>query len=97
MKAIFITYNQAYYSEIVEAIEEAGVRGYTQWPGIRGRGSVDGEPHEGSHAWPTHNDAVLTFVPDDKVAPILAMMKEKDEAAPALGLRCFVWNIEQRY
>ena len=97
MKAIFICYNQAYYSEIVETIEALGVRGYTQWPGIRGRGSVNGEPHEGSHAWPTHNDAVLTFVEDDKVAPILAAMRKKDLQAPALGLRCFVWNIEQMY
>ena len=97
MKAIFISYNQAYYSEIVETLEALGVRGYTQWPGIRGRGSVDGEPHEGSHAWPTHNDAVLTMVDDDKVDPILDRMKALDEAAPALGLRCFVWKIEKTY
>ena len=50
MKAIFTVYNQAYYKEIVKIFEDLGVRGYTEWDDIQGRGSVDGEPHEGSHA-----------------------------------------------
>ena len=66
MKAIFIAYNQAYYMEIVELLESNGCRGYTMWEDVSGRGSVDGEPHIGNHAWPTMNNAILTFVDDDK-------------------------------
>ena len=51
MKAIFIAYNQAYNQEIVELLEGLGQRGYTVWEEIGGRGSVDGEPHLGNHAW----------------------------------------------
>ena len=43
------------------------------------------------------NNAILTFVPDDKVDAILAMVRAKDEETPALGLRAFVWNIEKSY
>ena len=43
------------------------------------------------------NNAILSFVPDDKVDDILAMVRAKDEETPALGLRAFVWNIEKSY
>ena len=97
MKSIFIVYDQAYNMEIADAMEEIGVRGFTMWQDIAGRGSETGEPHLGNHAWPTMNNAILTFVPDDKVDAILAMVRAKDEETPALGLRAFVWNIEKSY
>ena len=97
MKGIFIAYDQAYNMEIVEALEEIGCRGFTMWQDISGRGGIDGEPHLGNHAWPTMNNAILTFVPDEKVDDILAMVRAKDEETPDLGLRAFVWNIEKYY
>jgi len=93
-KAIFIAYNQAYYSEVVEILDANGVRGYTMWQEISGRGSYDGEPHEGSHAWPTMNNALITVVEADRVAPILAELRSRDAQAPELGIRAFVWNVE---
>ena len=60
MKAIFVAYNQAYNEEIVDLLEEFGQRGYTKWEDVGGRGSIDGEPHLGSHAWPTQNHALFT-------------------------------------
>ena len=97
MKGIFITYDQAYNMEIADALEQIGVRGFTMWQDIAGRGSETGEPHLGNHAWPTMNNAILTFVPDDKVDAILADLRAKDEETPALGLRAFVWNVEKSY
>ena len=95
MKAILITYNQAYYDEIAEVLNANGVKGYTEWDEIKGHGSVKGEPHLGSHAWPTLNNAIISFVEDDRVEGILKNLREKDEKAPELGLRAFVWGIEQ--
>ena len=97
MNGIFIAYDQAYNMDIADAIEKIGVRGFTMWHDIAGRGGVDGEPHLGNHAWPAMVDAILTFVPDDKVDEILAKVREMDEETPDLGLRAFVWNIEQNY
>ncbi len=95
MKAIFISYNQAYGNELVELLEKFGQRGFTQWLDIQGRGSVDGIPHYGNHAWPEQNYAILTVVPDEKVAPILDALRQEDKTYKELGLRAFVWNIEQ--
>ena len=83
--------------EIADAMQKLGVRGFTMWQDIAGRGSETGEPHLGNHAWPTMNNAILTFVEDDKVEGILQAIRAFDEDAPALGLRAFVWNVENSY
>ena len=46
MKAIFIAYNQAYGTEIVELLSEHGQRGFTQWVDIQGRGGLTMVPDE---------------------------------------------------
>lgn len=95
MKAILITYNQAYYDDIAKVLNVHGVKGYTEWDEIKGHGSVTGEPHLGTHAWPTLNNAVITVVDDDRVDGILQDLHERDQKAPELGLRAFVWSIEK--
>ena len=89
MKAIFIAYNQAYNQEIVELLENLGQRGYTVWEEIGGRGTVDGEPHLGNHAWPTQNHALLTAVEDALAPKVMAALRETDAAITALGLRAY--------
>lgn len=95
MKAILITYNQAYYDDIAQVLNDNGVKGYTEWDEIKGHGSDTGEPHLGSHAWPTLNNAIISIVEDDRVDDILKELHERDEKAPELGLRAFVWQIEK--
>lgn len=97
MKAVFITYNQAYNEEIVEALDALGQKGFTRWQEVQGRGHCDGIPRMGSHAWPEMNNAVFVSIDDDKVEPVLSVLKRKDEESPDLGLRAFVWNIETIY
>ena len=97
MKGIFIAYDQAYNMDIADAIQEIGVNGFTMWQDIAGRGSQTGEPHLGSHAWPTMNNALLAFVPDEKVEAILEQLRAMDEETPNLGLRAFSWDIEKYY
>ncbi len=95
MKAIFIAYNQAYNEEIVNLLEDCGQRGYTLWNEIGGRGSVDGEPHLGSHAWPTQNHAVLTVLDDALVPKVMDRLRKTDSENTLLGLRAFVLPVEE--
>ena len=95
MKAIFVVYNQAYNQEIVELLEKLGQRGYTVWEEMGGRGSVDGEPHLGNHAWPTQNHALLSVVDDSLVAAVMQQLRETDQANHDLGLRAYVLPVEQ--
>ena len=95
MKAIFIIYNQAYYDEIADILNDNGVRGFTEWDEIKGHGSDKGEAHYGTHAWPTLNNAIITIVDGDKVDGIMSELHDFDAKAPTLGLRAFVWSVEK--
>lgn len=95
MKAVFISFYQAFYDELMAVLEKNEVRGFTFWNEVQGRGSDDGEPHYGSHAWPTLNSAIITFIPNDKVEPLLKDLHELDLTAEQQGLRAFVWNAEE--
>ena len=94
MKAIFIAYNQAYNQEIVELLAGFGQRGYTVWEQVGGRGTVDGEPHLGDHAWPTQNHALFTVLEDALAPRVMAALRSTDAANPDLGLRAYVLPVE---
>ncbi len=94
MKAVFITYNEAHSDSVLEALDKCFIRGFTRWEQVEGRGSRSGEPHLGSHAWPTMNAATITFVDEDAAARLKKYIKELDEQKPQLGLRLFTWTID---
>ena len=95
MKSIFIAYDQAHHEHIIEALDKSGCRGFTSFGTVQGRGSVKGEPHYGSHAWPSLASAIITIVEDSNVEQVLARLRALDEEKPRLGLRAFVWTVEQ--
>jgi nitrogen regulatory protein PII len=95
MKALFISYDQAYHERIIEALTHLNCRGFTLFDQVKGRGSHSGEPHFGSHAWPSMCSAIMAVVEDDRVDSILKKLHEMDVQTEQLGLRAFVWNIEQ--
>ena len=94
MKSIFIAFDQAYYEQIISLLNSNHVRGFTEWESVKGKGSKTGEPHFGSHAWPGQNSALITIVDDEKVKPILKDLQALDATSKLMGLRAFVWNIE---
>ena len=63
MKCVFIVYNQANTERVEYMLDELGIRGFTFFEQVQGRGSRDGEP--------------------------------LDNRNREVGVRAFVWNIEQ--
>lgn len=95
MKSVLITFDQAYYERIISLLDRLGCRGFTYLDRVQGRGSKTGDPHFGSHAWPSMCSAILTVVDDSKVDPLLDILHKMDRQTEQLGLRAFVWNIER--
>lgn len=95
MKAIFIAYDQAHHDNIVDVLTRSNCRGFTSFGTVQGRGSNEGEPHYGTHAWPSLATATLTIVDDSKVDNVLEKLRELDSEKPRLGLRAFVWDVEK--
>lgn len=93
MQAIFIAYDQAHHEAILDVLERNSCRGFTSFGEVQGRGSDKGEPHYGSHAWPSLGGAIITMVEDSRLDAVLKRLKELDEAKPRLGLRAFTWPV----
>jgi hypothetical protein len=93
MKAVFISYNQSLTEGIQDILDQLSIRGYTQWTDIKGQGSVTGEPHQGTHTWPSLNNVHLTIVEDAKAGQLLEELKSLNSKVEEQGLRAFVWDI----
>lgn len=93
MQTIFIAYDQAHHEAILDILEKSSCRGFTSFGEVQGRGSFKGEPHYGSHAWPSLGGAILTVVEDRYLDTVLEKLKALDESKPRLGLRAFVWPV----
>lgn len=95
MKSVLIIFNQAFTSRVEFMLDELQIRGFSFFEQVQGRGSVDGEPRRGTHTWPEMNSALLTVVPDEKVDELLLTVRKLDARNHEVGIRAFVWNIEQ--
>ena len=85
--------NQSMYDEVLNIMNELGIRGFTGWEELIGRGSNEGEPHLGNHAWPSMNSALISVAEDEKAAEFLARLRKLDEENPEQGLRAFAWEV----
>jgi len=95
MKAVFISYNQAFTERVEYMLDRLEIRGYTLWNDTFGRGSVNGDPHMGTHTWPEINNSILTIVDDNKVETLLGKIEKLNQVNEEVGIRAFVWNIER--
>ncbi|MFB6343001.1 PG0541 family transporter-associated protein [Saccharicrinis sp. FJH62] len=95
LKAVFITYNQALTEKVEYVLDRMGIRGYTQWENVMGRGSVDGNPHMGTHTWPEINSSILAIIDDSKVSDLLDNVVRLDNVNKDVGIRAFVWDVTQ--
>ena len=95
MKSVMIVFNQAFTTRVEYMLEALEIRGFTFWEEVQGRGTETGEPHYGTHAWPTLNSAIFTVIPEEKLAPLMAEIHRLDESAPQQGIRAFVMPVEQ--
>ena len=95
MKSVFIVFNQAFTSRVEYMLDTLEIRGFTFFEQVQGRGSRTGDPHRGTHTWPEMNSAVMAVIPEEKVDELLFTVKKLDARNKEVGVRAFVWNIEQ--
>jgi nitrogen regulatory protein PII len=93
MKAIMIIYNQAHTEKVEYLLDKLGIKGYSLWENVQGRGTSTGVPHLGTHAWPEINKSVLTIIEDDLVDTVLDKVKRIDAVNEEVGIRAFVWDV----
>lgn len=95
MKSVMIVFNQANTQRVEFILDSLDIQGFTFFEQVQGRGSRTGEPRRGTHTWPEMNSSIITVVEDDKVKTLLTAVKQLDLRNEEIGVRAFVWNIEQ--
>ena len=95
MKSVFIVFNQTNTERVEYMLDQLEINGFTFFEQVQGRGTNGGEPRRGTHTWPEMNSAVITVVDDDRVPELLSTIKKLDNRNKEVGVRAFVWNIEQ--
>lgn len=95
MKSVMIIFNQANTERVEYLLDQLHISGFSLFEQVQGRGTNGGEPRRGTHTWPEMNSAVITVVDDDKVTELLQTVQKLDNRNPVVGVRAFVWNIEQ--
>lgn len=93
MKAVFVVCNQSMFDAVQDIMNDMGLRGFTGWEELMGCGSRDGEPHLGSHAWPTMNSALIAVMEDAQAAEYMQRLKQLDVENDQQGLRAFAWPV----
>ncbi len=93
MKAIMIVYNQAHTERVEYLMEKLGIKGYTLWENVQGRGTSTGVPHLATHAWPEINKSLLMVIDDEIVDTVLDVVKKIDSINEDVGIRAFVWDV----
>jgi nitrogen regulatory protein PII len=94
MKLILVSYGAGLESNITDLLSRRGVKNYTKWTGVQGRG-VSGGPHLGDHMWPTLNNVLAIVVADDKVEAVLSGVRTMRDNLGSEGVKAFVLNVEQ--
>lgn len=93
LKAILIVFNQALTEKVEYMIDRMGIRGYSQWEEVKGRGSLSGSPHMGTHTWPEINSTILAIVDEEKIDGLLESVQKIDKINEEVGIRAFVWDV----
>ena len=96
MKSVFISYGQSLDDAIRELFDKLKIRGFSRWEETFGRGSKTGEPHYGTHAWPSKNCTIISVMEDEKATLLLQKLRLLNAQAEELGMSAFVWTVEEK-
>jgi len=94
MKMAFIVYSQAADYDVISALKEAGIKGYTKMENACGEG-VDTEPKLHTHTWPGENCFVFMALQEDDLNVLVAKIRELKKDHPRAGLKAFILPMEE--
>ena len=90
-----IVFNQANTERVEYMLDMLGVRGFTFFEEVQGRGTESGDPRRGTHAWPELNSAMLCIVEENKVDALLEGVQKLDLRNKEVGVKAFTWSIDK--
>lgn len=93
LKCVMIVFNQSNTGRVEYMLDVLGIKGFTFFEQVQGRGTNGGEPRRGTHAWPEMNSCVMTIVDEDQMDVLLESVKKLDMRNKEVGVRAFAWDV----
>ena len=93
MKMVMISYNSSISTEVMEMLDQCGLKNFTKWERVQGKGTTSG-PHYGSEVWPGENSVILCATNDSGAKKLIECVKCERKKLGSLGIKAFVWPIE---
>jgi nitrogen regulatory protein PII len=91
---VMVTYNEAIDMEVMEALENCGLKNYTKIIGVFGKGRTSGT-HLGNDIWPGRNNILYVAGNDQQASQLLACVIELKKRLGQEGIKAFVLPIEE--
>lgn len=94
MKMVLIIYNEAIDDEVAEVLENCGLKYYTKWQRVLGRGELS-QPHLATNVWPGQNNVLAVVCQDDEAKTLLSCVKDLRKTLSKEGIKAFLLPIEE--
>ena len=92
MKKIEIIANLSVEEDIMNMLEEAGVKGFTKIPVVHGTGRTN--PKMGDSVWPEENFMLIIYTDEYMVPTIKSRVKELKEKFHNEGIKYYAVEVE---
>jgi nitrogen regulatory protein PII len=94
MKMVMITYNEAVDAEVMDALENCGVKNYTKILSTYGKGETSGV-HMGNDIWPGRNNIIFAACENAEAKKLISAVKELRSTLGKEGIKAFSLPIEE--
>ncbi|MGC8594617.1 MAG: PG0541 family transporter-associated protein [Candidatus Kryptoniota bacterium] len=94
LKMVILSVDEGLIDYVEEAFAKLEIRGYTRIDNSKGQGSVEGEPHLGTHIWPGLNFLFIIVTNAAKASQLMDEIRTIDQREGKPGIRAFLLNVE---
>lgn len=91
---VMVSYNEAVDMEVMEAMENCGLKNYTKITGAYGKGATSGT-HLGNDIWPGRNNVLYVACQDSEAEKLIDCIKELRKTLGKEGLKAFLLPLEE--
>ncbi|MGA1875657.1 MAG: PG0541 family transporter-associated protein [bacterium] len=92
-KLVLIAYNVSIHEEVMDSLNEIGLKNYTRWDRVLGRGEGSG-PHLDTHIWPGYNSVMAMAVEEERLKELMEKIIFLKQRFSREGIKAFVLPIE---
>jgi hypothetical protein len=94
MKMVMISYNEAIDTEVMEALENCGLKNYTKITATYGRGTASGT-HLGNDIWPGRNNILFVACEEKEAANLVSVVRQLRKQLGQEGVKAFALPLEE--